>query len=92
MGGPAFAEKIYASFVADRLSYVRHYRVTGFVMVQFSATVYSPRLVLWMGKRKNTASPPHKDEWLAGLCVFLLVVGATLPVVLPFLFIHQNLE
>jgi len=28
-----------------------------------------------------------KDEWLAGLGVFLLVVAATLPVALPFLFV-----
>ena len=34
---------------------------------------------------------PHikKDEWLAGLGVFLLVTVATLPVVLPFLIIHD---
>jgi len=34
---------------------------------------------------------PHltKDEWLAGVGVFLLVVVATLPVVLPFLFVHD---
>ena len=34
---------------------------------------------------------PHltKDEWLGGLGVFLLVVVATLPVVLPFLFVHD---
>jgi hypothetical protein len=30
-----------------------------------------------------------KDEWLAGLGVFLLVVVATLPVALPFLFVHD---
>lgn len=34
---------------------------------------------------------PHitKNEWLAGLGIFLLVVVATLPVVLPFLFVHD---
>jgi hypothetical protein len=34
---------------------------------------------------------PHitKDEWLAGAGVFLLVVVATIPVVLPFLFVHE---
>jgi len=34
---------------------------------------------------------PHitKDEWLAGLGVFLLVVVSILPVVLPFLFVHD---
>jgi hypothetical protein len=34
---------------------------------------------------------PHltKDEWLAGVGVFLLVVVATLPVVLPFLLVHD---
>jgi hypothetical protein len=37
---------------------------------------------------------PHltKDEWLAGLGVFLLVVLATLPVVLPFLFVHDSIR
>jgi hypothetical protein len=37
------------------------------------------------------AQRPHltKDEWLAGLGVFLLVVVATLPVVLPFLFVYD---
>ena len=30
-----------------------------------------------------------RDEWLAGLGVFLLVVVATLPVVLPFLLVHD---
>lgn len=30
-----------------------------------------------------------KEEWLGGLGVFLLVVIATLPVVLPFVFIHD---
>jgi len=30
-----------------------------------------------------------KDEWLAGVGVFLLVVVATLPVVLPFLLVHE---
>jgi hypothetical protein len=34
---------------------------------------------------------PHltRDEWLAGVGVFLLVVVATLPVVLPFLLVHD---
>ena len=37
---------------------------------------------------------PHitKDEWLAGLGVFLLVTFATLPVVLPFLFVHDSVR
>jgi VIT1/CCC1 family predicted Fe2+/Mn2+ transporter len=43
--------------------------------------------------RQLPAPPEHphltKDEWLAGLGVFLLVVLATLPVVLPFLFVHD---
>jgi hypothetical protein len=38
--------------------------------------------------------PPRRprlttDQWLAGLGVFLLVVVATLPVALPFLFVHD---
>ena len=34
---------------------------------------------------------PHltRDEWLAGVGVFLVVVVATLPVVLPFLLVHD---
>jgi len=37
------------------------------------------------------AQRPHltRDEWLAGVGVFLLVVIATLPVVLPFLLVHD---
>jgi VIT1/CCC1 family predicted Fe2+/Mn2+ transporter len=30
-----------------------------------------------------------KDEWLAGIGVFLLVVVSTVPVVLPFVFVHD---
>jgi hypothetical protein len=33
-----------------------------------------------------------KDEWLAGLGVFLLVIVATLPVVLPFLLFHDPMR
>lgn len=47
-------------------------------------------------RRKLRQSPeppprPHltRDEWLAGLGVFLLVVVSTIPVVLPFLFVHE---
>jgi hypothetical protein len=47
-------------------------------------------------RRKLQQSPdpprrPHltKDEWLGGLGVFLVVVASTLPVVLPFLFVHD---
>ena len=37
------------------------------------------------------SQPPRltKDEWLAGVGVFLLVVVTTLPVVLPFLLVHE---
>ena len=45
-------------------------------------------------KLSQLSQPPGrprltKDEWLAGVGVFLLVVAATLPVVLPFLFVHD---
>lgn len=33
-----------------------------------------------------------RNEWIAGFGVFLLVVGATLPVVLPFLFVHDPMR
>src|SRR3974390_1898347 len=43
--------------------------------------------------QQSPDAPQHpqltKQEWLGGLGVFLLVVVATLPVVLPFLFIHD---
>jgi len=43
--------------------------------------------------RQLPAPPEHphltKDEWLAGVGVFLLVFVSTLPVVLPFLFVHE---
>lgn len=43
---------------------------------------------------KQLPEPPQRprltrDEWLAGVGVFLLVVVATLPVVLPFLLVHE---
>lgn len=46
-------------------------------------------------KLQQLPEPPRrpqltKDEWLGGLGVFLLVVVATFPVVLPFVFIHDS--
>jgi hypothetical protein len=45
-------------------------------------------------KLQKSPEPPGrprltKEEWLGGLGVFLLVVAATLPVVLPFVFLHD---
>lgn len=45
-------------------------------------------------KLQQLPEPPQrprltKDEWFAGLAVFLLVVVATLPIVLPFLFVDD---
>jgi VIT family len=48
-------------------------------------------------KLQQLPEPPQRphlaiDEWLAGFGVFLLVVVATLPVVLPFLFVHDPMR
>lgn len=45
-------------------------------------------------KLRDSPEPPQrprltKDEWLGGLGVFLLVVISTLPLVLPFVFVHD---
>lgn len=45
-------------------------------------------------KLQQLPEPPQRprlteDEWFAGLAVFLLVVVATLPIVLPFLFVDD---
>lgn len=45
-------------------------------------------------KLQQSLEPPRqpkltRDEWLGGLGVFLLVVVATFPVVLPFVFVHD---
>lgn len=45
-------------------------------------------------KLRQLPEPPdrpqlNREEWLAGLGIFLLVVLSTLPVVLPFVFIHD---
>ena len=46
-------------------------------------------------KLQRLPEPPQypqltKDEWIGGLGVFLLVVVATFPVVLPFVFVHDG--
>jgi VIT family len=43
---------------------------------------------------KQLPEPPgrarlHKDDWLGGLGVFLLVFASTFPVALPFIFMHE---
>lgn len=48
-------------------------------------------------KLQQLPEPPRRprltsDEWLAGLGVFLLVVVVTLPVVLPFLLVHDPIR
>ena len=71
------------------------YRVIADALPPVIASVTSPaELETVRQKLRQLPAPPEhphltKDEWLAGLGVFLLVVLATLPVVLPFLFVHD---
>jgi len=59
------------------------------------ASVTSPTELEAMRLRLNQLPDPPdkprltKDDWLGGLGVFLLVLLATLPVVLPFVFVNQ---
>ena len=71
------------------------YRVIADALPPILASVTTPGEFESMRRKlRQLPEPPRhphitKDEWLAGLGVFLLVVVATLPVVLPFLFVHD---
>lgn len=71
------------------------YRVIADALPPVIASVTTPaEYELIRRKLQQLPEPPQrphltKDEWLAGLGVFLLVVVATLPVILPFLFVHD---
>jgi len=72
------------------------YRVIADALPPVLASVTSPdELEAIRRKLQQLPEPPKrprltKDEWLAGLGVFLLVVFATFPVVLPFLLVHDS--
>ena len=72
------------------------YRVIADALPPVLASVTTPAELEAMRRKlqqlPEPAQGPHltKDELLAGLGVFLLVVVATLPVVLPFLFVHDH--
>jgi hypothetical protein len=71
------------------------YRVIADALPPVLASVTTPvEFEAMRRKLRQLPDPPQrphitKEEWLAGLGIFLLVVVATLPVVLPFLFIHD---
>ncbi len=71
------------------------HRVIADALPPVIASVTSPaEFETFRRKLRHLPEPPQrprltKDEWLAGLGVFLLVVIATLPVILPFLFVHN---
>lgn len=71
------------------------YRVIADALPPVLASVTTPTEFEAMRRKlQQLPEPPErphltKDEWLAGLGVFLLVVLATVPVVLPFLFVHD---
>ena len=73
----------------------RAYRVIADSLPPLLASVTTPaEFEVIRQKLQKLPEPPvrprlTKDEWLGGLGVFLLVVIATLPVVLPFVFIHD---
>lgn len=69
------------------------YRVIADALPPVLASVTTPAELETIRQRlQQLPEPPRrpqltKDEWLAGLGVFLLVVVSTFPVVLPFLFV-----
>jgi len=71
------------------------YAIIADAMPPLLASVTSPAELEAVRQRlTQLPEPPErpqltKDDWLAGLGVFLLVVLATLPVVLPFAFVKQ---
>ena len=71
------------------------YRVIAGALPAVIASVTTPsELEAMRRKLQQLPEPPQrphltKVEWLAGVGVFLLVVVATLPVVMPFLFVYE---
>jgi VIT1/CCC1 family predicted Fe2+/Mn2+ transporter len=73
-------------------------RIIAGAMPPLLASVTSPVELEAMRRRlTQLPEPPErvrltKDDWLGGLGVFLLVFGATLPVVIPFIFVGNALR
>jgi hypothetical protein len=92
----AHGQKIMALRAAREENPEEAYRVIADALPPVLASVTtSTELEAIRRKLQQLPEPPQrphltKDEWLTGLGVFLLVVGATLPVVLPFLFVHHS--
>jgi hypothetical protein len=91
----AHGQKIQALRTAQGPEPEDAYRVISDALPPVLASV-TTRTELEAMRRKLQQLPepperPHltKDEWLAGLGVFVLVVAATFPVTLPFLFVHD---
>jgi len=74
------------------------YRVIADALPPLIASVTTPEeFEAIRQKLQRSPAPPNrpeltKDEWLGGLGVFLLVVVVTLPVVLPFVFVHDPIR
>lgn len=92
----AHGQKIVALRAArDRENPERAYRVIADALPPLLASVTTPaELEVMRRKLQELPEPPNrpqitKEEWLGGLGVFLLVVAATLPVALPFVFIQD---
>ena len=71
------------------------YRVIADALPPIIASAMTPvELEAVRQRLQRLPDPPHsphitKDEWLAGLGIFLLVVVSILPVVVPFLLVHN---
>jgi hypothetical protein len=71
------------------------YRVIADALPPVLASITTPaELEAIRQKLQRSPEPPQrpqltKDEWIGGLGVLLLVVVATFPVVLPFVFVHD---
>ena len=92
----AHGQKIMALRAAREPEYPgKAHRIIADALPPVLASVMTPaELEVIRRKLQQLPEPPQrphltKDEWLAGLGVFLLVVVATLPVVLPFLLVHD---
>lgn len=91
----ARGQKVMALRAAREEKPEEAYRVISDSLPPLLASVTTTAELEPMRRRLQQLPPPPpgprltKDEWLAGLGVFLLVVGATLPVALPFLFVDD---